>query len=275
MILTSPETLEEAPYTPGVILKAARKSASLFDPTSNAIDNIGNLSPARYVKLMASASHHPDLSKPQREHYLKLACLTADHLIIHGLADPLDGGVFSGVQYTTHALPRFSKTLRAQALSMEALYSVYQATQDPHYLKAADSILAYTQKHLSLDGGGHALGTTYLPNNENDNPCIWTLDEIQAALSEKEFQLASIAFGLNKRGNIPFIDNPNQIIRKQEQPDLESHHHRSGLADFDEFRRTHQDSRVHHRKTRQITLRKTTQTLHRKSYHFWLRRIIC
>jgi len=215
MVLSNPETLEEAPYTPGVILKAARKSASLFDPTSNTIDNIGNLSPARYVELMVRASHHPDLSPSQREHYLELACLTADHLIIHGLADPLDGGVFSGVQYTTNALPRFSKTLRAQALSMKALYSVYQSTQDPHYLKAADSILAYTKKTLSLDGGGYALGTTYLSDKENDNPCIWTLDEIEAALSEKEFEVASIAFGLNKLGNIPFIDNPNQAYSKK------------------------------------------------------------
>ena len=209
--LDDPKPLTKEEYSPTITLNAIRSSASLFDPTSNTIDGIGNLNIARYIELMVKASQHADLSKPQRDRYLRIASLITDHLIIHGLTDPLDGGVFSGVRYSTSALPRFSKTLRVQALTMKALYHLYQTTKDSRYLKAADAVMEYTQKNLSLDDGGYVLGVTYVTNEKGDNPCIWKLDEIKTALTEKEFQLASIAFGLKEPGNIPFVDNPQHL----------------------------------------------------------------
>lgn len=196
--------------TTGLTLKSVRQAASLFDPTSGAIDGIGNLSPARYIDLLVQASYHPDCSETQKKRYTKTARLAADHFLVRGLIDPLDGGVYAGAQKTTSALPQFTKTLFAQAHSMKALYGLYKATGDTRYLKAADSISAYTEKHLTLPDGGYLLGVIHASNQVQDNPCIWTLEEIEASLPEDEARICALAFGLKGLGNIPLVDDPDR-----------------------------------------------------------------
>lgn len=205
---TVPEPLTED--TTGLTLRSVRQAASLFDPTSGSIDGIGNLSPARYINLLIQASYHPDSSETQKKRYTKTAILAADHFLVRGLIDPLDGGVYAGTQKTTSALPQFTKTLGAQAHSMKALYGLYKATGDARYLKAADSISTYTQKHLVLPEGGHLLGIIHASNQALENPCIWTIEEIEAALTEDESRICTLAFGLKGLGNIPLVDDPDR-----------------------------------------------------------------
>ncbi|MCP5534692.1 MAG: thioredoxin domain-containing protein [Akkermansiaceae bacterium] len=196
--------------TTGLNMRSIRQVASLFDPTSGSIDGIGNLSPGRYINLLVRAAHHPDSSDSQSAKYLNIASLAADNILVHGLIDPLDGGIFTGIQKTTSALPQFIKTLRGQAFSMNALYGLYQATGNISYLKAAESILAYTEKNLALPDGGYLLGIVYAPNKSQDNPCIWTLEELESALTKEEIQIANVAFGLRGLGNIPLVDDPDR-----------------------------------------------------------------
>ena len=191
------------------------RNKSLFDPVSDTIDNTLNLTTARYIDLMVRASNLPELSLHQRQQCLQTAIRVANKMLIHGLIDPLDGGVFIGHQGLTHTLPKFSKTLRAQALSMMALYHLYQATQDAKYLKAANGILDYTQKHLALEGGGVALGISYRSDTPQNQPCLWTFDAIQKALTPQELDIATRAFGLSKLGNIPLIDDPKKIYYRK------------------------------------------------------------
>jgi len=192
---------------PLIPIRATRQAASLFDPTSNTIDGMGSMSSARYIELLVTASHHPDISDTQKAYYQEVATLVANKNLIQGIIDPLDGGTFSGIQRTTSALPSFTKTLEAQAHTMSALYSLYQVSGDQKHLQAADAILAYTEKHLALPDGGYSLGIVYAENSAQDNPCIWTLEEIEAALTEEEARICTIAFGLRGLGNIPLLDD--------------------------------------------------------------------
>jgi len=192
---------------PLIPIRALRQTASLFDPTSNTIDGMGSMSSARYIELLIAGSHHPDISDTQRASYAKVATIVANKNLLQGIIDPLDGGTFSGIQQTTSALPSFTKTLKAQAHTMSALYSLYQVSGDQKHLQAANAILAYTEKHLALPDGGYSLGIVYAENNAQDNPCIWTLEEIEAALTEEEARICTIAFGLRGLGNIPLLDD--------------------------------------------------------------------
>ncbi|MBT8044369.1 MAG: DUF255 domain-containing protein, partial [Verrucomicrobiae bacterium] len=205
-----PKPLDEDTDPSLLIQRSIRQAASLFDPTSNTIDGLGNLTPSRYINLLVQASYHPDTSEIQRERYIKTACLAADNILIRGLIDPLDGGIYKGIQKTTSALPVFTKTLRSQALSMKTLYNLYQATGNDRYLAAADSMMKYTEKNLAMKDGGYILGIVYGFKKSQDNPCVWTLEEIEAALTPDEFKTATIAFGLRGLGNIPLIDDPDR-----------------------------------------------------------------
>lgn len=191
------------------------RAKSLFDPVSNTVDSMPNLAPTRYLELMVSASHLPELSPLDRQKCLQVAECVADKRLIHGLIDPLDGGVFNGNQSVTDALPLFSKTLRTQAMAMRALYKLYQTTRDNKYRDAANSIFAYTQKYHLMDDGGYALGISYLPEDPQDQPCLFTLDEIQAVLSPEELEVARQAYELRSLGNIPFMDDPKKVYFKR------------------------------------------------------------
>ena len=191
-------------------IRATRQAGSMFDPTSNSIDNMAGLAAARYTGLMVLAATHPDASEQQRENYTKIATHTADNILLRGLIDPLDGGIFSGIQQSTSALPVFTKTLNYQALSMEALYSLYQLTKDKSYLTAAESIRTYLEKNLTLPDGGYALGIIYAKHGVQDNPCIWSLEEIESTLSNEETKLCIQAFGISGLGNIPLVDDRNR-----------------------------------------------------------------
>lgn len=204
----SPEPAKEK--DPLATLRANRQAASLFDPTSNSVDNIGELSVARYTELMALAATHPDASAQQRKHYTRIATLTADNIIIQGLIDPLDGGIYSGIQQSTSALPVFTKTLASQAYAMKALHQLYRLTHEARHLAAAESLRAYLEKNLKLPDGGYALGIIYAKPGVQDNPCIWSLEEIEAALTKEETELCVRAFGISGLGNIPLVDDRNR-----------------------------------------------------------------
>lgn len=205
---TLPPTPEK--NDPLATVRCIRQVASLFDPTSGMIDGMGKMSPARFITLLLAASHDPGTSDAQRSHYAKVANLTANKVLLQGLIDPLDGGVYSGIQQVTSDLPVFSKTLKSQALTMQALYLLYQASGDAKYLQAADTILDYTEKHLSLPDQGYCLGIIHAASNAKDNPCVWTLEEIEAALTEEEARICTLAFGLRGLGNIPLTDDPDR-----------------------------------------------------------------
>lgn len=195
---------------PLITVRAIRQVASLFDPTSGTIDGLGKMSPARFITLLLTAFHDPDTSDAQRAHYAKVANLTANKVLLQGLIDPLDGGVYSGIQQVTSDLPVFSKTLKSQALTMQALYLLYQASGDAKHLQAADAVLNYTEKHLSLPDQGYCLGVIHAASNAKDNPCVWTLEEIEAALTKEEARICTLAFGLRGLGNIPLTDDPDR-----------------------------------------------------------------
>ena len=123
--------------------QATRRAAALFDPTSSTIDNSGKLTIARCVKLFTVASFRTDISKRQQTHYLDIAEKTADRMMLHGLIDPLDGGIYAGNPYSSTDLPIFAKELKAQAYSIDALYSLYKASGKMRFLKAANAIVDY------------------------------------------------------------------------------------------------------------------------------------
>lgn len=207
---SSPKPPSTTPAITNEVIKTIRQAASLFDPTSGTVDGIGHFSPARYLDVILTASDHPDISKIQRQHYLDIATRMADHTLVRGLNDPLDGGVFAGVQRNTCDLPNFSKNLGDQSKALKTLYSLYQKSGNIKFLKTADNIVTYIENNLALPDNSYALGIIYGSTVAQDSPCTWTLEEIETALTKEEIRICTIAFGLRGLGNIPLIDDPDR-----------------------------------------------------------------
>jgi len=196
-------------------IQVIRRIASLFDPTSATIDGTGGLSIAGYIKLLTLSSSRPDISESQRKRYLDIAEQAADNMMLYGLIDPLDGGIYSRNQQATSALPVFTKELKTQAYSIDALYTLYKASGKTRHLKAADAILAYTEQNLALPDGGYSLGIIYASHGAKNNPCTWTLEELEAALTPEEMKICTQAFGIKGLGNIPMEDDRDRAYLRK------------------------------------------------------------
>ncbi len=193
------------------IQRSIRLISSLFDPTSNTIDRLSNLSPARYIQLLAKASQQNDTSENNKKRYIKIATQAADSLLLQGLIDPLDGGVYSGANKKTSSLPNFTKHLSTQAQTIQALCTLYRITKETRYLNAAKQIISFTEKNLALPDGLYRLGLLYSDSKPHNNPTVWTIEEIEAILTPEEAKIATLAFGLKGLGNIPLTDDPNRL----------------------------------------------------------------
>lgn len=187
------------------------QARSLFNPVSDRVDALSKLTPARYINLMLKASSLPEQSTNQRLQCLEIAKGAADKMLLYGLIDPLDGGVYSSYRANSLSLPTFAKTLRAQAHSMSALYKLYQITEITQYLKAADRIKTFITQHLAQDNGDLALGMTYTYGKAQDQYELWTWQELKKSLTADELDLAISAFGLSELGNVSYLDDPQKI----------------------------------------------------------------
>lgn len=197
------------------VIKPISRIKSLFNPISNTVDKLDNFTAARYVNLMILASRLSQQSANQQEQLLGTAQKVTDKMLINGLIDPLDGGVYSGYNGVGQNLPKFSKTLRVQSLSMLALYQLYQSTRDEKYRIAADRIAAFTKQYLAQDDGSLAMGVAYLSDAPNNHPKFWTLEEISKLLSAEELDIAIDAYGLSDIGNISLTDDPKRFYFRQ------------------------------------------------------------
>jgi len=207
---------DDNPDNPSITpIQAIRRIAALFDPTSGKIDGTGGLSIARYIKLLTISSSRTDISESQRKRYLDIAEQAADSMMLYGLIDPLDGGIYSRNQQATSALPVFTKELKTQAYSIDALYTLYKASGKTRHLKAADAILAYTEQNLTLPDGGYSLGNVYASHGAKNNPCTWTLEELEAALTPEEMNICTQAFGIKGLGNIPMEDDRDRAYLRK------------------------------------------------------------
>ncbi len=190
--------------------RAIRQASSLYDPTSNNIDKTGKVNTARYVNLLVKASTSGAMLDSHQLRYGGIARLSAQNNLIYGLTDPIDGGIFDGVQSISSALPIFTKSLKTQALSMETLYNLYQLTEDEIYLESADKIKTYTEQHLKQASGDYLEGIVYQENNPLDSHCTWTLEDLEKALTEEELRVCKFAFGIRGLGNVPLVDDRNR-----------------------------------------------------------------
>ena len=209
--LSTPRPLDSETNIIPSITRSISQARSLFDPVSDTVDALNKLTAARYIQLMTIASNLSEQSAKQQLQCLEIAKRVADNMLIYGLIDPLDGGVYTAYNGQGRSLPTFSKTLRAQALAMSALYQLYQSTQDTKYLNAGNRIKTFTEQYLTQEDGSLALGMTYVDDTPEDQSNFWTLEEIKELLSTEELDIAIDAFGLKALGNINHLDDTKKI----------------------------------------------------------------
>lgn len=119
------------------------------------------------------------------------------------------GGIFDHVGYGFHRyatdkewiVPHFEKMLYDQAMLVMAYTEAFQITGKPEYKKTAEEILTYVQRDMTDAKGGFYSAEDADSEGEEGLFYIWSIQELQSIIGEKDTQFIQNIFNLTPEGN--------------------------------------------------------------------------
>ena len=127
--------------------------------------------------------------------------VTLDGIIAGGIHDHVGGGFARYAVDETWLVPHFEKMLYDNAQLLELCAEAYAETQSPHYRFAAEGIVAWLEREMTLDGGGFASSLDADSEGEEGRFYVWSHAELSHHLSAAELNLLSDSYGLTPQGN--------------------------------------------------------------------------
>ncbi|MCE4612371.1 MAG: thioredoxin domain-containing protein [Desulfurococcales archaeon] len=126
---------------------------------------------------------------------------TLKSMILGGIRDHVGGGFH---RYSTDRywiLPHFEKMLYDQGSMILVLSEAYQATGDREYLDVAMETLEFLRREMLGSEGGFYSSIDSESNGVEGLYYTWTLEELSAALSGDDLEIAVKAFNVSSEGN--------------------------------------------------------------------------
>jgi len=188
-------------------IRAVRELTSYYDPGSHTFDNLGGLFPAGAMDLLADTALMPDVPADLVSRSKQAALGLAKDLSSSAMIDPLQGCIFNSRVGQGWGLPGFNSDCASQARAIVALCSAYRLDPDPALRGQILSAIAYAEKHHATPAGLFALGR---PSLKPAEMWLWTLEEIEKALTPDELKVLTAVSDLRGLGNIPAESDPSR-----------------------------------------------------------------
>lgn len=186
-------------------VRGLRQLASFYDPHSRTFDEAGGLFPSGAIDLLSTAAVHPSLTPEVRSRCMETVRELMVDLLPSAMFDPLDGGVFSSRRGTSWALPAFHRDCGSQARAAVSLIHAYRATGNKLALDRALQTLAYAEKAFRTPEGLYAVG---LADESEATAWLWSVEDIEKALSPEDAAWWITATGMKNLGNLPSESDP-------------------------------------------------------------------
>ena len=186
-------------------VRSLRQLASLYDPYSRSFDEVGGLFPSGAIELLATAAAHPGLPADVRARALETTRELMIDLLPSAMFDPLDGGVFSSRRGTSWSLPTFSRNCPGQARAAVALIQAFRATGNPQTLEKALGLIAFAESSYQTSERLFAVG---LSEETPPDSWLWSVEDIEKALSPDDAKWWIKATGMKGLGNLPSEADP-------------------------------------------------------------------
>lgn len=139
----------------------------------------------------------------------EMALFSLRQMAAGGICDQIGGGFHRYSVDQRWFLPHFEKMLYDQALLALAYGEAFQFTGEEFYASVLREILDYVQRDMTSGQGG------FYSAEDADSPLpedpakhgegafyIWGAEELKNLLSDEEYQLARIYFGVREQGNV-------------------------------------------------------------------------
>jgi len=189
------------------VLKAIRQLISLYDPYSRSFDEAGGLFPSGALDLLSTAAIHPGLTPEFRAKCLETTQELLTDLLGSAMFDPLEGGVFTSRRGNSWSLPVFNRECVGQARAAVALLNAYRATGNPWALEKALGAIRYSEKNFTTQSGLFSVG---LGAEIETSAWLWSVEEIERALSAEDAAWWITITGMKGLGNLPSEVDPQR-----------------------------------------------------------------
>lgn len=188
-------------------LRAIRQLSSFYDTGSHSFDNAGGLFPSAGLEVFSSTllvkGVPADIASRCREASTGLST----DLSSSAMLDPLDGCIYSARWGGGWDLPSFTRDCPNHARALVALTSAARTAKLPQLVHQVTAGLDFAEKNYATSDGLFALGRQDLQPREN---WLWSLDQLEKALTPEELKVWTAVSGLKNLGNIPIESDPNR-----------------------------------------------------------------
>jgi uncharacterized protein YyaL (SSP411 family) len=144
------------------------------------------------ILLLNIQKHQPN---PRLEIFLRL---TLDQMRSQGLWDHIGGGFYRYAVDPAWQVPHFEKMLYNNALLASIYFDAATLFKQQKYKDTAIAALEFMRRDFSTSTGALAASLSAVDNNGVEGGCyVWTKDEIKKLVTEAEFKMAILLWGLN------------------------------------------------------------------------------
>lgn len=142
---------------------------------------------------------------------IKTICTkTLDVMILRGIHDHLQGGIYRYCVDREWTIPHFEKMLYDQTMALWVYSLGYSVTGKVEYKSMAEGIIRCLEESFKSDGlyiSAHDADT----NHKEGATYVWSYDELREALTPAEFEKFSESYIVTKHGN---FEGENHLLRK-------------------------------------------------------------
>lgn len=149
---------------------------------------------------------------------IKTICTkTLDAMMLRGLNDHLQGGIFRYCVDSEWTIPHFEKMLYDQAMALWVYSLAFRVTGNESYKNMAEKIVTCLDET-------YVSGDLYLAAHDADtdhkegDTYLWSLSELQSALTPEEFNRFNTAYHISTHGN---FEGRNHLLKKRKDVNVE------------------------------------------------------
>jgi uncharacterized protein YyaL (SSP411 family) len=198
----------------GLLLKGADQRIKSFDPVYGGWGEQPKF-PQPVILTSLFTAHY--LQGTPTSTYLDQIEKTLQHMYLGGIHDHLGGGFHRYSVTEDWKLPHFEKMLYDQGQIANAYLTAYQITGKQVYKSAAEDIFKYVATQLTDSATGGFFSAEDADSPLPSDPSIkregafyvWEYDEIQSLVTDEEFSVLRVIYGLNDTGNVPTEYDPH------------------------------------------------------------------
>ncbi len=135
------------------------------------------------------------------ESVLKMVTQTLDRMAYGGIYDQIGGGFHRYSVDAKWLVPHFEKMLYDNAQLAKIYLKTYQLTEEPRYRRVAEEVFNFIFREMTAPEGGFYSALDAETDAEEGKYYVWTAEEIQKILDDKEASRFNAVYGVDRGAN--------------------------------------------------------------------------